>query len=141
MTNEYERSNQATWTHAKEFKEDNSRIQVHVMVQDGFRKRYSYEIGRLNPTGKLVRFFSAMAEVTNFKVKVRRLDIQILTMLIGQAEDWIEEQCQRREDEILDEKRTREEENLAREKSAGAVKPGLKTIAKADAAKRGARDD
>src|ERR1700730_10341311 len=133
MTNEYERT-ASTWTIAKDFMDENTRTVVHVMVQDGFRKRYSYEIGRLNPTGKLVRFFSAMAEVTNFKVRVRRLDMQILTMLIGQAEDWIEEQCQRREDEILEEKQGREEERLIQEKPV--VKPGLKTLSKIDAVVR-----
>jgi hypothetical protein len=119
-----------SWTFVRDFIDENSRLVVHIMAQEGLRIRYSYEIGRLNPTGKFIRYFSAFSEVTNYRVKIKRLNIQVLTMLVGQAEDWMEEECQRREDEILEQKRTREEETLV------STKSGLKTPAKTDKDKR-----
>jgi len=92
------------WVPAKDF--EVSGFRVRIQMSKGFRPRYSLSVGRVNQDGKFVPFLPIFVEGQG-KVKIKRIST-IISELLAASEDWIHNECQIREDQIIEEKQARE---------------------------------
>ena len=104
-----------SWELVKVFEDGNLRIRI-TKSDHHPRPRYSMELTRINEDDKSVRHFGVYIETSNAQCKLRESIADRVCKLWRQAEDWILEASQIREDEIWNEKRTREEVQANRDK-------------------------
>lgn len=112
------------WEHVKSFQDGICLVRVTMIP--GFRPRYSIQIGRANEDGGIIQFFGVFIDTKLSKCALRESIAESLSTLIKQAEAWILEQCQTREDEILEAKIQKEEA------SANQGKPSVKHTGKTE---------
>ena len=123
-------------TFVKEFAGE--RVAVRVAAKSGHRPLFSLHLGAIvrdaDPK-KPPRYYSGInvrTSITNARVSIQSIRDEV-NALLTEAEAWIEEKSQERENEILDEKIAREERDLARNKPK--VRHGLGTLNKAESKK------
>ena len=116
-------------------------IAVRVTKRLGYRPAYSFEVCRPNKDNKTgVESFARYFQVFTASSSAGRshitnlFDCNALLTLIMQAEGFIQIESQRRENEILDERRAKEEAEASKGKEASK---GLRTLAKRDKERRG----
>jgi len=119
---------------AKEFDDVPNELVVKIMKTVGFRPRYSFEVGRRGQAGQFVRFFPFFVTVKNATVTYKAINGVALGLLIQKAEEWMHQECQKSEDEIIAAKIYKEESTLTRDKPK--QKAGLKELSKRDKAMR-----
>lgn len=90
------------WENAKDFQKDN--IIVRVTKLQGYRPRYSLQIGRANEDNKVMRHFGVFMDFANGNATLRKSIANDVALLIAEAEAWIEQKTQERESEILEER-------------------------------------
>lgn len=125
------------WEHAIDFHDEDSGMVLRVRELTGvYKPIYSYELGRANADKKFSRHFAVQLEIVNGIVSIRSnsVDFKAMDKLVQQANQWVLDSRQVREDEIMQEKRDREESQIEREKPR--IKPGLKTLSRQDALKK-----
>lgn len=124
------------WLVCKDVFDKDSGLVVRISRADGFRPRFSLQIGKLlvdrsNPKAepRFVRFLSIFTRAEHGVVAVEKFHV-ILAKLLEEAHQFIHVASQQREDEIIETKQTHEKRQLDRDKPK--QKPGLKEIAKRD---------
>lgn len=124
------------WVVCKDVFDKDSGLVVRISRADGFRPRFSLQIGKLlvdrnNPKGepRFIRHLGVFARAENGVVAVEKFHT-ILAQLLEEAHQFIHRTSQQREDEIIETKQSHEKRQLDRDKPKH--KPGLKEIAKRD---------
>jgi hypothetical protein len=127
------------WVPVKDITDEATGLTVRITKRDGFRAQFSTELLRRQETNGQVRFvrhIGIFSTTSNSRVAVTRVRLVVAT-IFEQAEDWIHNELQIREDEILEEKLSREQAQLSRDKPK--QRPGLKALAKQDKAAKEAQ--
>lgn len=96
------------WQPEKTFHDVASNLVVKIQKLPLYRPLYSYEVGRMNKDSKFIRFLYSEAVVALGKVALRGLDTEALVKLIAEAELYIHEKMQAREDQVLASREERE---------------------------------
>lgn len=123
-----QRKQKPEWKVIKDFVNEEAGIVVRVSATDAYRPRYSYEVGRKLPNSddnRIARHFGVFVEGQG-KVNLRASLAEKTMRLVFDAEMWILNKCQEREDEIVEEKCAREQRDMDREKPK--QRPGLKSL-------------
>ncbi len=122
----------ATWTEDKRFTDGVAL--VVVKRSNHHRTRYSYEILFQNQPDRASRFTFLKSGGEGSGKIVCAGHVQSIVRAVTSAEEYIRDMYQAQEDAEIERREARERASLDRDKLA--VKPGLKTLAKADAARR-----
>lgn len=122
---------QRTWTHEKDFADEESGIVVRLQRKQNFRPLFSALVVRIRDDGRSVPFLPIFVKTENAQVKSVTDPGPIIAKLSALASEYVRETVQARESEIIDEKLRREQSQLDKEKPKQA--PGLKKIGKLDA--------
>lgn len=126
------------WEETKTFKDEDSGIALVLSRSDGFRPRYSTKIVRVparHPTPRPSNHIGIFVRAENGKVKVQDIG-PILAKLCKEMKEFVEEEAQKREDDIIEGKIEREERDMNRDKPKQC--PGLKLLSKLDKAGKAA---
>lgn len=99
-----------TWKIVKEFEENS--VVVQVSASDTARPRYTYRIGRRGENG-LIPYLQAFVEGQG-AVKVRSL-VDTIAKLLDEAEQYVQIEAQRAEDEWIAKRIERDERGAARD--------------------------
>lgn len=128
-----DRGRQMTWTDCIDFKESVGPVELIVRVSktDEYVPKYSIKMGRFRPDGNIVGSNIPIYARGKGKIEIARVGAT-LAKLVKQAEDWIHNEAQYREDEIIDEKLKKEEKGTKKYEQP----KGLSALGKMDAAKR-----
>jgi hypothetical protein len=129
-----EQQREVQWETAKEFEAGG--IVVSVSCLPLKFPRYSIALGMRTSSGKVGRHFPVFVEGQG-KLTAKRIDMELISRLVRDAEEWVLGQCQRCEDEFLAYQSMREQEQVDREKGP-AKKAGIKTLGKRDKAQKSA---
>jgi hypothetical protein len=115
MPNNDDNRSSKVWIPIKSFRRDV--VVVQVTQLQGYRPRYSIEVGRINEDGKIRRHFGifTLYELGS-QVKIRESLGKTIASLVEEAEDWIVRVTQEREEQILEERITSEEKEANRGK-------------------------
>lgn len=119
-----------SWEHVRDFSDHHTGVVVRVNATDQHRPRYSFEIGRqVDDREYLARHFSVFVGGQG-KVELTRPSlVETITRLVAEAEKFVLERCQEREDEIIEERMAKEKAQMERGKPKNP--PGLKKLGKA----------
>jgi len=123
-------------SYVKEIIDGNTHIAVRIQKTERYRPYYSLVIGKFveHENGEsFVPYIPVHVETHLAKVEKTSDHSRLLSEMIHEATEWIRDQCQAREDEIITEKQKREQTQIDRQKGPGA-KPGLKQLSKIDRA-------
>lgn len=127
-----------TWTRVFFVSDEPTKVIVTVNRSDHRQPRYSIAVGTQRgssgATDKPSPFLQPQITITNAKAQLASSMAEVVGGLIATAERWIEEDAQKHQDEWLAFRQDREQRSLDRDKPV--QKPGLKSLAKKDAAKR-----
>lgn len=128
-----DRSRQMTWTDCIDFKETVGPFELIVRVSktDEYVPKYSIKMGRFRQDGNIVGSNIPIYTRGKGKIEITRVSA-VLAKLVKDAEDWIHNEAQYREDEIIDEKVRKEEKGTKKYEQP----KGLSALGKMDAAKR-----
>lgn len=95
-----------TWEHVKSFQDGICVVKVTML--SGYRPRYSFQIGRANEDGGVVAHYGVFVDTALGKSTLRESIADKICKLVGEAEAWILERTQVREDEIIEQRITKE---------------------------------
>jgi hypothetical protein len=128
-----DRGKQMTWTDCKDFKDTVGPIELVVRVSktDEYVPKYSIKMGRFRPDGNIVGSNIPIYARGRGKIDIARVGV-VLAKLVKDAEDWVHNEAQIREDEIIDDKVRREEKGTKKYEQP----KGLGALGKMDAVKR-----
>jgi len=128
-----DRGKQMTWTDCKDFKDSVGTLELVVRVSktDEYIPKYSIKMGRFRPDGNIVGSNIPIYARGKGKIDIVRVGV-VLAKLVKDAEDWIHNEAQIREDEVIDDKVRREEKGTKKFEQP----KGLGALGKMDAAKR-----
>jgi len=128
-----DRGKQMTWTDCKDFKDSVGTLELVVRVSktDEYVPKYSIKMGRFRPDGNIVGSNIPIYVRGRGKIDIVRVGV-VLAKLVKDAEDWIHNEAQIREDEVIDDKVRREEKGTKKFEQP----KGLGALGKMDAAKR-----
>lgn len=117
------------WKKVKEFEEHGVVVIVSALEGRG-RPKFNIEVGSRGKNGRIMRYFPIYTDGQG-RIEIQRVSGYI-AKLTDAAEDWIQEESQRREDEFIARRLEREQKQLDRDKPKPVA--GLKTLGKRDAA-------
>lgn len=128
-----DRGRQMTWTDCIDFKEIVGPVELIVRVSktDEYAPKYSIKMGRFRPDGNIVGSNIPIYTRGMGKIEIARVSA-VLAKLVKDAEDWIHNEAQYREDEIIEAKVKKEEKGTKKYEQP----KGLSALGKMDAAKR-----
>jgi hypothetical protein len=127
--------NPSDWKKVQEFEENGIIVSVSRLEASHGRPKFNIEISSRSKSGRPVRYFPMFIDGQG-KVSVRRIS-GFVAKLINEAEDWIDEQAQKREDEFIEQRQAREMKQLDRDKPRPQA--GIKTLGKRDGAIKAAQ--
>jgi hypothetical protein len=102
------------WVHVKDIQDGN--LIVKITELQAYRPRYSIEVGRANEDNKLIRHFGVFVDTHLGKVSIRESLGARIKLLVEQAESWVIERTQERENVIMQERIDKEQEEADRGK-------------------------
>jgi hypothetical protein len=125
---------QMTWVDCKDFKETLGTLDLVVRVSrsDEFVPKYSIKLGRLRPDNMVTMNIPIFARGQG-KISIVRVG-EALARLTKEAEDFVHNAVQYREDEVIDGRQEKERRGMKKDEQP----KGLGALGKMDAAKRSA---
>lgn len=122
----------STWTNCKEFNATIGQLELCVKVSRSgdYAPKYNIMVGRKRQDGSVGMSIPIYARGRG-KIEIARVG-EALAKLVKEAEDWIHNELQHREDEIIDEKLKAEAKHTKKYEQP----KGLGALGKMDVAKR-----
>jgi hypothetical protein len=127
-----DRRERPAWTNCKEFKASVGQLELCVRVSRSgdYVPKYNITAGRRRQDGTVGMSIPIYARGRG-KIEIARVG-EVLAKLVKEAEDWIHNETQYHEDQLIEDKVRREQKGMKRDD-----KPkGLGALGKMDAAKR-----
>lgn len=123
---------QMTWVDCKDFKETLGTLDLVVRVSrsDEFVPKYSIKLGRLRPDNMVTMNIPIYARGQG-KINIVRVG-EVLAKLVKEAEDYVHNSAQYREDQVIDGRQEKEKRGMKKDEQP----KGLGALGKIDAAKR-----
>jgi len=120
------------WKDCQDFKETVGQMElcVRVSCSDEWVPKYNLKTGRLRPDGG-ISFSIPIYARGQGRIDIVRVSA-VLAKLVKDAEDWIHNEVQHREDEIIEARQTKEKRGMKKDETP----KGLGALGKMDAAKK-----
>ena len=128
-----DRGRQMTWIDCKDFRESIGTLELVVRVSrsDEYVPKYSIRIGRHRADGNLVGSNVPIYARGKGRIDITRVGA-VLAKLVKEAEDYVHNEVQHREDEVIEDKLKKETRGMQKNEQP----KGLGALGKMDAEKR-----